>query len=80
VYVCVYVCVCVCVCVIGMGPIGVAEHLSPFLPGHVLVKSGGVHGIGVCVRVCERERERVCVCESMCVCVGVWYEYVCFVC
>ncbi|MBR9861041.1 aminomethyl-transferring glycine dehydrogenase [bacterium] len=25
----------------GMGPIGVAAHLSPFLPGHKLVKTGG---------------------------------------
>ena len=25
----------------GMGPIGVAKHLAPFLPGHVLVKTGG---------------------------------------
>jgi glycine dehydrogenase len=25
----------------GMGPIGVAEHLAPFLPGHPLVKVGG---------------------------------------
>lgn len=25
----------------GMGPIGVAEHLVPFLPGHALVKTGG---------------------------------------
>jgi glycine dehydrogenase len=25
----------------GMGPIGVAEHLKPFLPGHKLVKTGG---------------------------------------
>lgn len=29
----------------GMGPIGVAKHLAPFLPGHSLVKSGGEHGI-----------------------------------
>jgi glycine dehydrogenase len=27
----------------GMGPIGVAKHLAPFLPGHVLVKTGGSH-------------------------------------
>ncbi len=27
-----------------MGPIGVAEHLSPFLPGHPLVKTGGDAG------------------------------------
>jgi glycine dehydrogenase len=25
----------------GMGPIGVAEHLAPFLPGHALVSTGG---------------------------------------
>lgn len=25
----------------GMGPIGVAEHLSPYLPGHAVVKTGG---------------------------------------
>lgn len=25
----------------GMGPIGVAEHLAPYLPGHVVVKTGG---------------------------------------
>ena len=25
----------------GMGPIGVAKHLSPFLPGHPVVKTGG---------------------------------------
>ncbi len=25
----------------GMGPIGVAEHLAPFLPGHALVPTGG---------------------------------------
>lgn len=29
----------------GMGPIGVAKHLSPFLPGHPLVKTGGDTGI-----------------------------------
>jgi len=29
----------------GMGPIGVAEHLAPFLPGHPVVKTGGLHGI-----------------------------------
>ena len=29
----------------GMGPIGVAEHLVPFLPGHCLVKTGGEHAI-----------------------------------
>jgi glycine dehydrogenase len=30
----------------GMGPICVAKHLAPFLPGHPLVKTGGEHGIG----------------------------------
>ncbi len=31
----------------GMGPIGVAEHLAPFLPGHGLVEGvGGEQGIG----------------------------------
>jgi glycine dehydrogenase len=29
----------------GMGPIGVAEHLAPFLPGHPLVSTGGAQGI-----------------------------------
>ncbi len=29
----------------GMGPIGVAKHLAPFLPGHALVKTGGSHAI-----------------------------------
>jgi len=29
----------------GMGPIGVAKHLSPFLPGHPVVKTGGEHAI-----------------------------------
>ncbi len=29
----------------GMGPIGVAEHLSPFLPGNPLVKTGGDQAI-----------------------------------
>lgn len=29
----------------GMGPIGVAEHLVPFLPGNVLVKTGGEQAI-----------------------------------
>lgn len=29
----------------GMGPIGVAAHLKPFLPGSTLVKSGGEHAI-----------------------------------
>ncbi|MEM6262366.1 MAG: aminomethyl-transferring glycine dehydrogenase, partial [Bacteroidota bacterium] len=29
----------------GMGPIGVVEHLTPFLPGHSLVKTGGEKGI-----------------------------------
>jgi glycine dehydrogenase len=30
----------------GMGPIGVAEHLAPFLPGHPLVQSVGEQAIG----------------------------------
>lgn len=29
----------------GMGPIGVAKHLAPFLSGHVIVESGGEQGI-----------------------------------
>jgi glycine dehydrogenase len=29
----------------GMGPIGVAKHLAPFLPGHPLVKVGGAQAI-----------------------------------
>ncbi len=29
----------------GMGPIGVAAHLVPFLPGHALVKTGGEQAI-----------------------------------
>ncbi|MCC7296728.1 MAG: aminomethyl-transferring glycine dehydrogenase, partial [Bacteroidia bacterium] len=29
----------------GMGPIGVAAHLAPFLPGHSVVKMGGDKGI-----------------------------------
>ena len=29
----------------GMGPIGVASHLVPFLPGNPLVKTGGMHAI-----------------------------------
>jgi glycine dehydrogenase len=30
----------------GMGPIGVAEHLSPFLPGNPLFETGGEQAIG----------------------------------
>ncbi|MFB3065634.1 MAG: aminomethyl-transferring glycine dehydrogenase, partial [Planctomycetota bacterium] len=30
----------------GMGPIGVAEHLAPFLPRHPVVRTGGETGIG----------------------------------
>ena len=30
----------------GMGPIGVAKHLEPFLPNHVLIKSGPKKGMG----------------------------------
>ena len=29
----------------GVGPIGVAEHLAPFLPGHPVVKTGGSQAI-----------------------------------
>ena len=29
----------------GVGPIGVAEHLAPFLPGHPIVKTGGSKAI-----------------------------------
>src|SRR5207249_11462084 len=29
----------------GMGPIAVASHLAPYLPGHPLVKTGGSRGI-----------------------------------
>jgi glycine dehydrogenase len=30
----------------GMGPIGVAAHLAPFLPGHPLIRTGGERGTG----------------------------------
>jgi glycine dehydrogenase len=30
----------------GMGPIGVAKHLAPFLPSHPVVRVGGEQGIG----------------------------------
>ena len=30
----------------GMGPIGVARHLAPFLPGHAVVPTGGTQAIG----------------------------------
>jgi glycine dehydrogenase len=30
----------------GMGPIGVAKQLSPFLPGHPVITTGGNHAIG----------------------------------
>ncbi len=30
----------------GMGPIGVAQHLTPFLPGHPVIATGGNHAIG----------------------------------
>jgi glycine dehydrogenase len=30
----------------GMGPIGVAAHLAPFLPGHPVVATGGAKGVG----------------------------------
>jgi glycine dehydrogenase len=29
----------------GMGPIAVAAHLAPYLPGHAVVKTGGAHAI-----------------------------------
>jgi glycine dehydrogenase len=29
----------------GMGPIGVAEHLAPFVPGHPLIRTGGARAI-----------------------------------
>jgi len=29
----------------GIGPIGVAEHLKDYLPGHIYAKTGGKHGI-----------------------------------
>ena len=29
----------------GMGPIGVAKHLAPFLPSHPLIQTGGAQGI-----------------------------------
>jgi glycine dehydrogenase len=29
----------------GMGPIGVAAHLAPYLPGHPIIKTGGAHAI-----------------------------------
>ena len=30
----------------GMGPIGVAKHLGPFLPGHPVIETGGEEAIG----------------------------------
>ena len=30
----------------GVGPIGVAKHLAPFLPGHAVIATGGDHAIG----------------------------------
>jgi len=30
----------------GMGPIGVAKHLEPYLPSHPVVKTGGAEGVG----------------------------------
>jgi glycine dehydrogenase len=30
----------------GVGPIAVARHLAPFLPGHPLAKTGGEHALG----------------------------------
>lgn len=29
----------------GMGPIGVAAHLAPYLPGHAVIKTGGEHAM-----------------------------------
>ncbi len=29
----------------GVGPIGVAKHLKPFLPSHPIIKTGGKHGL-----------------------------------
>jgi glycine dehydrogenase len=29
----------------GMGPIGVAKHLAPFLPGHAVIETGGAQGV-----------------------------------
>jgi glycine dehydrogenase len=29
----------------GMGPIGVAPHLAPYLPSHALLRAGGAQGI-----------------------------------
>jgi len=29
----------------GMGPIGVAAHLAPFLPGHPVIRTGGSHAV-----------------------------------
>ena len=29
----------------GVGPIGVAEHLKPFLPNHPVVEMSSVHGV-----------------------------------
>jgi len=33
---------------LGMGPIGVAKHLAPFLPSHPLLDMGGAKSAGVC--------------------------------
>jgi glycine dehydrogenase len=30
----------------GMGPIGVAKQLAPFLPGHPVIPTGGTHAVG----------------------------------
>ncbi len=30
----------------GMGPIGVAKHLAPYLPGHAVIRAGGDRAIG----------------------------------
>ena len=31
----------------GMGPIGVVEHLKPFLPNNPIIKMGGEHGMSI---------------------------------
>jgi glycine dehydrogenase len=41
----------------GMGPICVAKHLAPFLPGHPLVKTGGAKGHRAGVRGAVGQRE-----------------------
>ena len=41
----------------GMGPIGVAKHLAPFLPRHPVVETGGAQGIGAIVGGAVGQRE-----------------------